>query len=57
MWKIKEFEHSTLKIDEVVNQFIQDYKIQNYDVCGYQVIWSERYESHSAHILIKYWEE
>lgn len=57
MWKVKEFEHSPLKIDEVVNQFIQENNIQNYYVCGYQVTWSESYEAHCSHILIKYWEE
>ncbi|MDS3866871.1 hypothetical protein RJB92_01300 [Staphylococcus hominis] len=57
MWKVKEFEHTSTKLHEIVNEFVKSNGIKDYEVVGYQVNWSENYEDHCSHILIKYWEE
>lgn len=57
MWKVKEFEHEATKTDELVNRFVKENNIKEYQVCGYQSIWVEGYEQHCSHILIKYWED
>lgn len=57
MWKIKEFERTSTKVDSDVNEFVKSNDIKEYEVVGYQVNWSENYEDHCSHILIKYWEE
>lgn len=46
-----------MKIDDTVNEFVKSNRIKEYEVVGYQVNWSEYYEEHNSHILIKYWEE
>lgn len=56
MWKIKEFERSSTKIHEVVNEFLRINEIKEYEVVGYQVNWVESYDEYCSHILIKYWE-
>ncbi|MCG2397655.1 hypothetical protein K4V26_05675 [Staphylococcus epidermidis] len=56
MWKVKEFERSSTKIHEVVNEFLRINEIKEYEVVGYQVNWVESYDEYCSHILIKYWE-
>lgn len=57
MRKIKEFERTSTEVDNDVNEFVKSNGIKDYEVIGYQVNWSEYYEEHCSHILIKYWEE
>lgn len=57
MWKFKEFERTSTEVDNDVNEFVKSNGIKDYEVIGYQVNWSEYYEEHCSHILIKYWEE
>ncbi|WP_182469416.1 hypothetical protein [Staphylococcus devriesei] len=57
MWKIKEFERSSTKVERDVNEFVKSNDIKNYEIVGYQVNWAETYDEHYSHILIKYWEE
>lgn len=57
MWKVKEFERTSTKVDSDVNEFLKSNDIKEYEVVGYQVNWSETYDEHCSHILIKYWEE
>ncbi|MEB6612105.1 hypothetical protein [Staphylococcus pasteuri] len=57
MFKVKEFERTSTQVEEDVNEFIKENNIKDFEVCGYQVDWSESYEDHCSHILIKYWEE
>lgn len=57
MWKVKEFERTSTKVDSDVNEFLKSNDIKEYEVVGYQVNWWETYDEHCSHILIKYWEE
>lgn len=56
MWKVKEFERTSTEVYSDVNEFVKSNDIKEYEVVGYQVNWSENYEDHCSHILIKYWE-
>lgn len=57
MWKVKEFERTSTKVDSDVNEFVKSNGIKEYEVVGYQVNWAEIYDEYCSHILIKYWEE
>jgi len=57
MWKIKEFERTSTKVERDVNEFVKSNDIKNYEIVGYQVNWVESYDEYCSYILIKYWED
>lgn len=59
MWKLKEFEYDphTTDVGQLVETFIQDNEIKDFEVVGYNSSWSEEYENFANHLLIKYWDD
>ena len=52
MWKIKEFERTSTKVERDVNEFVKSNDIKNYEIVGYQVNWVESYDEYLSLIHI-----
>lgn len=55
MWKVKEFINEPFYIDKMINQFIEQNEIEEFEISGYEVRWYEDDKEFYTFVLMKYW--
>lgn len=55
MWKVKEFINEPFYIDKMINQFIEQNEIEEFEISGYEVRWYEGDKEFYTFVLMKYW--